>query len=50
MGVETISDGINPDYQIWTCDACGWSTCIPVGADVAECPGCIKNEYKDQQI
>lgn len=47
MGFEIISEQGFPDYEIYTCDTCGWSvTLAGVGGDVAECQGCLKREYE----
>lgn len=46
MGFKTISEEGQDDYEIYTCDICGWETClVGVGGDVAECPNCIAKEY-----
>lgn len=49
MSFETISEEGWPDYEVWTCDACGYSICLNgVGGDVACCPECEANEcYED---
>jgi len=47
MGFKTISEEGSPDYEVWTCDTCGYSIClVGVGGDVAECPECIRKEYE----
>lgn len=46
MAFETISEDDGPDYEIWTCDMCGYSiTLSGVGGDVSDCPRCIAREY-----
>jgi len=46
MGFETISNEGEEDYEVYTCDDCGWQTILQgVGGDVAECPKCIGREY-----
>lgn len=50
MGFETISEEGCEDYEVYTCDVCGWSTCLAgVGGDVAECPDCLAREYESQE-
>jgi hypothetical protein len=45
MAFVTISEPDQPDYEIWTCDSCGYQiTLAGVGGDVAECPNCIRLE------
>lgn len=49
MGYETISEEGFNDYEIYTCDVCGWSTTLMgVGGDVSECPKCLGKEYESQ--
>ena len=39
---ETVSEKDRPDYEIWTCDDCGYSVSLQgVGGDVSDCPECI---------
>lgn len=38
MSYEIVSDGVFPDYTVWTCDSCGRSMIVPPGGDVAFCP------------
>jgi len=46
MGFKTVSEDGHADYEIWTCDKCGYSIILAgTGGDVAECPQCIENEY-----
>ena len=45
MSFEVISEIGYPDYEIWTCDSCGYTITLQgVGGDVAFCPGCEVNE------
>ena len=45
MSFEVVSEEGWEDYEIWTCDTCGFQVCLSgVGGDVAECPKCIANE------
>jgi len=47
MGFQTISDGISPDYEIWTCNTCGYEIALSgTGGDVSDCPRCLENEAK----
>lgn len=47
MGFETISGEGHEDYEVWTCDVCGYQiTLAGVGGDVAECPNCIRKEHE----
>lgn len=46
MGFEVISEEGWEDYEVYTCDTCGWSIALSgVGGDVAECPKCLEQEY-----
>jgi predicted nucleic-acid-binding Zn-ribbon protein len=46
MSFEVISEEGHDDYEIWTCDRCGFQVVLAgVGGDVAECPKCIVDEY-----
>lgn len=52
MTFKTISNEDEPDYEIWTCDTCGYEiTLAGTGGDVAECPRCISvdanSEWED---
>lgn len=49
MSFEVISEpGDRPDYEIWTCDRCGYKITLQgVGGDVAYCPQCVSEEYED---
>ena len=48
MGFETISQEGWEDYEVWTCDKCGYSVCLNgTGGDIAECPRCISREYEE---
>ena len=41
MAFKTISDEYGPDYEVWTCDKCGYQIALEgVGGDVACCPKC----------
>ena len=47
MSIKVMSEDDWPDWELWTCDVCGYQVCLQgVGGDVAECPGCIKQEYE----
>lgn len=49
MGIETISEEGSEDYEIWTCDKCNHTEILNgVGGDVAECYGCLTNEYAQE--
>lgn len=46
MSFEVISEEGFPDYEVWTCDVCGYSVhLVGVGGDVGECPRCVNREY-----
>lgn len=48
MSWETVSEEDWPEYEIFTCDECGWSCVVNgVGGDIAECPGCLTKEYDE---
>lgn len=48
MSFQTISEEGQEDYEIWTCDTCGYEIMLQgVGGDVAECPRCISKEYEE---
>jgi len=47
MSFETISEDDWSDYEIWTCDKCGFSVVMQgVGGDVCECPNCLRLEIE----
>jgi hypothetical protein len=47
MSFETVSEEGQADYEVWTCDKCGYSVCLDgVGGDVSECPQCLTNEIE----
>lgn len=49
MGFKTISEEGCPDYEIWTCDECGYQVVLNgVGGDVAGCPRCIARECEEE--
>lgn len=49
MSFKTISNENEEDYEVWTCDTCGYEITLQgVGGDVSECPRCIAREYKDE--
>lgn len=49
MSFKTISEEGQEDYEIWTCDTCGYQiTLSGVGGDVAECPRCIEKECMEE--
>lgn len=49
MSFETISEDGYDDYEIWTCDNCGYKiVLISVGGDVAECPNCVAKENEGE--
>lgn len=49
MSFETISEEGQGDYEIWTCDHCGYQVVLSgVGGDVAECPQCIARECEEE--
>lgn len=51
MGFETISEEGHDDYEIYTCDQCGWSVVLAgVGGDVACCPKCEANECMEDAL
>ena len=46
--IETVSEDDWPDYEVWTCQECGYSIILnSVGGDVAECPKCVAREYEE---
>ena len=50
MSIETISEANQDDYEIWTCDDCGYSIVLTgVGGDIAECPKCIAKEVEQEK-
>lgn len=49
MSFEVISEEGHEDYEVWTCDKCGYSiTLNGVGGDVCECPNCLYEEYEEE--
>ena len=47
MSIETVSEEGQEDYEIWTCEVCGYKIVLQgVGGDVCECPRCIEKEYE----
>jgi len=48
MSFEVVSEKGYEDYEIWTCDVCGYQIQLQgVGGDVACCPKCIENECSE---
>lgn len=49
MGFKTVSEEDREDYEIWTCDVCGYSMVLNgVGGDVCCCPRCVSREYEEE--
>lgn len=47
MSFEVVSEEGHEDYEIWTCDVCGYSITLQgVGGDVCCCPKCEEREAK----
>lgn len=50
MSWEIVSEPDYPDYEIWTCDTCGYRVCFTdVGGDVSDCPSCIARECEEER-
>jgi hypothetical protein len=48
MSFKTISEPDWPDYEIWTCDDCGYGVSLNgTGGDVSECPRCLARSYEE---
>ena len=49
MSIETVSEEGQADYEIWSCDNCGYSiTLSGVGTDVSDCPRCLQREAEEE--